>query len=104
MTPERWQQIEKLYHWALECEPIQRAAFLQKACAGDEALRKQLASLLAREEEAKSFIEVPVLEVAAKMFAVNKAQSLVDRQIGPYKVLSLLGVGGMGEGYLAQDS
>jgi eukaryotic-like serine/threonine-protein kinase len=46
MTPERWQQVEKLYHAVLEREPSQRAAFLQRACAGNEELRQEVESLL----------------------------------------------------------
>ena len=98
-----WQQIEKIYHSALEHEPRQRQAFLREACAGDEALRKEVESLLAHQPQAASFIEAPALEVAAKGMAQNQAQSLVGRQVGPYKIHSLLGVGGMGEVYLAQD-
>ena len=102
MEPERWQQIDRLYHSALKVEPSQRAAFLREACAGDEALRQEVEALLANEGEAKGFIEAPALEAAAKMAADNR-QSLVGRQVGPYKIVSLLGTGGMGEVYLAQD-
>jgi hypothetical protein len=63
MTPDRWQEIEQLYHSALKHEPDQRSAFLKQACAGDEALRREVESLLANEGEAKSFIEAPALEV-----------------------------------------
>ncbi len=101
MTPGRWQQIEKLYNSALKREPSQRLAFLQEACAGDEALRQEVESLLAHQKEAESFIETP--EVRTKEMAESSAQSMVGRQIGPYKVLSLLGAGGMGEVYVAQD-
>ena len=103
MKLDRWQQIEKIYHSALEHEPRQREAFLREACAGDEALRKEVESLLAHQPQAESFIEKPALEVAAKGMAQNPAQSLVGQQVGPYKIHSLLGVGGMGEVYLAQD-
>jgi hypothetical protein len=51
----------------------------------------------------EGFIEAPALVVAAKVTAENQAQSLIGRQIGSFKVLSLLGAGGMGEVYLAQD-
>ncbi len=98
-----WQQIEKICHSALEHEPRQRQAFLREACAGDEALRREVESLLAYQAQAESFIEAPALEVEAKEMAQNPAQSLVGRQVGPYKIHSLLGVGGMGEVYLAQD-
>ncbi len=57
MTPERWQQIEHLYHAALERPPAERAAFLDAACAGDEALRREIESLLAFDEQAENFIE-----------------------------------------------
>jgi serine/threonine protein kinase len=66
-------------------------------CAGE------VESLLAHQPQAESFIEAPALEVAAKGMAQNRAQSLVGQQVGPYQIHSLLGVGGMGEVYLAQD-
>jgi hypothetical protein len=103
MTSERWKQIEKIYHAALEVEPQEWSAFLDQACAGDAALRQEVESLLAHEQPAESFIEAPALEVLADVKTENRNQSLIGRQIGPYKVLSLLGVGGMGEVYLTQD-
>lgn len=48
MTPERWQQIERLYHSALKLESGQWAAFLEDACAGDQALCKEVESLAAQ--------------------------------------------------------
>src|SRR5262245_48524255 len=96
MTPERWQQIEKIYHSALELEESQRVAFLEKACAGDEALRQEVESLLRSEPSGESFIEEPALEVAAKAMAHERPESLLGQQLGSYQILSLLGTGGMG--------
>ena len=59
MSPERWQQIEKLLQAALERKPAERAAFLQQACAGDEVIRKEVESLLASNEHADSFSSPP---------------------------------------------
>ena len=103
MKPERWQHIQNLYHGALEREPVERSTFLDKACAGDEALRGEVESLLTHHQQAGSFIETPALKEARDLLE-NQPYSKVGRQIGAYKVLSLLGVGGMGEVYLAQDS
>ena len=69
MKPERWQQVEQLYHSTLEKAVGERAAFLADACAEDEGLRREVESLLAYEDRAEDFIESPALDVAAKIFA-----------------------------------
>src|SRR5467141_1807921 len=104
MTPERLQQIEELYHSALERDAAGRAAFIKEACNGDEELRQEVESLLASEAQAGDFIEEPVHEVAARLIADNQQRSMVGRLIGPYEIIDLLGAGGMGEVYLARDA
>ena len=103
MKPERWQQIDKLLESALEREESERSAFLDEACVGDESLRKEVESLLAADEQAEDLIEAPAVEMVAEGFAEDQVGSLEGKQIGSYKILSLLGAGGMGEVYLAQD-
>jgi hypothetical protein len=93
---DRWQQIEKLYHSALELDESRRAAFLDQACSGDEALRREVESLLLCQPSAENFIEAPAFEVATKRMAEHQPQSLIGRQIGSYQILSQLGAGGMG--------
>ena len=56
MKPERWKQIEQLYDAALERNADRRASFLDQACEGDEELRREVASLLASDEQAGSFL------------------------------------------------
>jgi hypothetical protein len=60
----RWQQIEQIYHATLECEEIQRTSYLHEVCAGDDELRREVESLLAREKWADLFLESPALDVS----------------------------------------
>jgi eukaryotic-like serine/threonine-protein kinase len=102
MTPERWQQIEQLYHAALERAAVERTAFLAEACAGDEALRAEIEALLAANADAGSFMAAPALELEARRTAAA-ADLGSGQQLGHYRVLAKIGAGGMGEVYLARD-
>ena len=102
---DRWQQVSRLYHAALAHEAPTRATFLQQACVGDDALQREVESLLAHEEAVADFIETPALHAAASLGnTYDDAPAMTGGQIGPYKILSLLGVGGMGEVYRARDT
>ena len=57
MTPERWQEIERVYHEARQREPSERTAYLDTACGGDTALRAEIESLLRYDHYAAQFIE-----------------------------------------------
>jgi serine/threonine-protein kinase len=103
MTPERWDQVGKLYHDALEVEPEHRTAFLDQACAEDASLRREVESLLAVETQVGDFIAAPAFEAAAQLLTEKALSALTGRRLGEYEVLRFLGKGGMGEVYLARD-
>src|SRR5205823_14421775 len=104
MQPERWKQIDQLFHAALQRDPSQRSAFVAESCAGDPALQKEIEDLLASHEESDSFIETPASDLAAELLAEGQAGLVVGQAIGPYTVLDLIGAGGMGQVYLGTDT
>ncbi len=104
MTPDRWAKIEELYHSALDRDGSDRAAFLDEACVGDEALRKEVESLLVHGQGLTNFLEEPAIGQFAKGLNRNMGQLLSGRVLGSYQIISLLGAGGMGEVYRARDT
>src|SRR5207244_8396523 len=103
MTPAQLQAVEETFHAALDCEPGQLSAFLDKACAGDEVLRGKVEALLASHQRAGNFIQAPVAALATRIVENRQTDLLIGQTIGHYKILKRIHAGGIGEVYLASD-
>ena len=85
MTPQRWQQVERLYHAALEQAPAERAVFLDEACADDPDLRAEVDSLLAAAAGGDAFLEASALEVTARALAAELPRLAAGQRLGAYR-------------------
>jgi serine/threonine protein kinase/tetratricopeptide (TPR) repeat protein len=103
MKPERWQRVNDLFQLATDCEAEQRTVFLDEACLGDESLRREVESLVVAFERTENFIETPAFEVAPELLISESSGTLIGEFVRHYRIESLIGVGGMGEVYLARD-
>ena len=102
-SPQRWQEIDRIFAAALELEPSERQQFLADVCAGDDELRKEVESLLAH-DSAESVVGTSAVEQATQLLSKIDKSDFENRAIGPYKILRSLGGGGMGQVYLGHDT
>src|SRR5262249_45399087 len=101
MDAQRWHRIEELFDRALEVPALERNRFLEEQCAGDPDLHHELDVLLASLPSADASLRDTVV-AQVKTLAADAIAAQVGRRIGPFRLIGLLGEGGMGAVYLAE--
>jgi serine/threonine-protein kinase len=101
--PDRAEQVADIVEQALEVAGKERAALIDGLCGGDQALRDEVESLLAFSDQAQGFIETPAYEMAARTIVEEAGGLKPGQMLDNYRIVSLIGEGGMGEVYLADD-
>jgi eukaryotic-like serine/threonine-protein kinase len=102
MDSARWDRIQNLFHEAADLSPADQKTFLQEACHGDQQLLTEVQAMLHQDAGGHSFLDRNLADLAKQTLANSAPASLLPKTFGPYRILKLLGEGGMGVVYLAE--
>src|SRR5262245_22777667 len=106
MNVDRWQEVQRVFHAALDRPDDERTAFIQNACANDPELHAEVESMLAAEQGGSDFCgsgqDALGALAADVMDAPTPSAPLTGRRVGPYTIVRQIGRGGMGTVYLAE--
>ena len=104
INAERYQKIDEIFQAALELSPDQRPSYIREACGDDESLLSEVEYLLASDEDGWELMNTPAFEMAAPLLVADRQELSADERLGHYRIISLLGAGGMSQVYLAEDT
>jgi eukaryotic-like serine/threonine-protein kinase len=102
MSPERWQQVQTLFHRAAAQPVSERGEFLSRTCGDDLTLRREIEDLLAKNDSSTGMFDNPDCETKGTSDVTST--SVRSDQLGPYRIERRIGIGGMGEVFQAVDS
>jgi serine/threonine protein kinase len=96
-------QIEEVFHQAISYDRQDRRAYMDRACAGDAVMLREVESLVTAYDSDTRLLDDGAVSLAMRVIGARPDDSMVGREVGVYKILSCLGRGGMGTVYLAED-
>ncbi len=102
MDSARWHRIQTLFHEAADLPAVERQTFLQESCAGDDGLMAHVAAMLEEDARGGSLLDAGVADVAHRLVGRGTAPAFSAADLGPYRIVRVLGEGGMGVVYLAE--